>query len=161
MIHVKAGKKPTRILADVQNPIWPEICTSMQHVPAGCARRWILCSITEHPLRIISSVHTLLRASEEGSKIKLKSISGRVWREKLAGAATAPDLILPQVSVYPWKLLCFRNCRADELYHSSCKLPEHLTSRILLLPLGLNFSDFITQFLAHVAFLIAKLKILI
>lgn len=158
----RQGKKPTRTLADLQNSFWPEICLSMQHMPAGCARKWILWCITErHLLRIISWVHTLLWASEKGSKIKHKSISGYFWREKLAGIAAAPDLILPQLSIYPWKWLCFRNCRAGELCRSSCKLSKHLTSRILLLPLGLNFSDSITQLLAHVAFLIAKLKILI
>lgn len=68
-------------------------------MPAGCPRKWILYSITEHPLRIICTVHPLLGASGNGSKIKLRAylvISG--LKEKLAGAATAPGLILPQVS---------------------------------------------------------------
>lgn len=80
--------------------------------------------------RILPEDYLQCPYTAQGSKIKPKSICGYFQRKKLAGAATAPDLILPHVSVYPWKLLCFRNCRADELYHSSCRPSEYLTSRI-------------------------------
>lgn len=68
----------------------------------------------EYPLTIFSSVHPLLRAAGNGSKIKLRAylvISG--LREKLAGAATAPGLILPQVSLTHEN--CFNSETAEQM----------------------------------------------
>lgn len=151
----------------MQNPLRAEICpscSSKQHMPACCWRKWIFCSITEHPLRFISSVHPLRGALENSGKINLGANLFHFWaKRKVSRGCYCSWSDSPPGISYPWKLLHLRDCRADndELYDSSCHLPWHLSSRMLLLPVRLNFSDFITQLLALVSFLIARLKILI
>lgn len=98
----------------------------------------------------------------EWQQNKTQSISGHFRvKGKVSGGCYCSWSDSPPGISYPWKLLQFRDCRADELYHSSCNLSGHLTSRILLLPVMLNFSDFIIQLLALVAFLLTRLKIFI
>lgn len=102
------------------------------------------------------------RGFRQWQENKAQSISGHSWvKGKVSGGCCSTWSDRPLGTSYPWKLFHFRDHRADngELDHS-CNLSAHLTSRMLLLPVRLNFSDFITQLLGLVAFLIAKFKIL-